>query len=110
MADMTDAKAKSLAYKIRRAYTLAQANKGEDRITQKDVKMAEKAIKGMDILSASQRDRAKVNKASKYDELPKGLRKDTTTGFGANITVEGKSMGGEIEVGKGGDYIKDLID
>ena len=45
----------------------------------------------------------------KFDELPEGLKKDTTTGFGANITVEGKSMGGEIEVGKGKDYIKDLI-
>ena len=46
---------------------------------------------------------------SKYDELPEGLKKDTTTGIGANITVEGKSMGGEIEVGKGKDYISDLI-
>ena len=41
--------------------------------------------------------------------LPEGLKKDTTTGFGVNI-IEEKNMGGEIKVGKGGDYIKDLID
>jgi len=77
---MTDAQAKSKAYNIRRAYNLAQANKGEDRITQSDVREAEKALEGMDVLSASRRDRAKVKKA-----------KD-----GMMIT-------------KGGDYIKDLL-
>ena len=49
---------------------------------------------------------------NRIEDLPAGLRKDTTTGFGANIideTPEGKSMGGEIEVGKGKDYIADLI-
>lgn len=80
MGNMTDAEAKSLAYKKRRAYTLAQANKGEDRLTRSDVEMAEKAIEGMDELSASARDKAKVKKASK----------------GAMIL-------------KGGDYIKDLL-
>ena len=80
MGKMTDAEAKSLAYQKRRAYTLAQANKGEDRLTQSDVREAEKALEGMDELSASTRDRAKVKKASK----------------GAMIL-------------KGGDYIKDLL-
>ena len=51
---------------------------------------------------------------NKFDELPEGLKKDTTTGYGANIimdeTPERKSKGGAIEIMKGKDYIKDLID
>lgn len=45
---------------------------------------------------------------NKFDDLPEGLKKDTTTGFGVTI-IEEKNMGGEIKVGKGGDYIQDLI-
>jgi len=80
MGKMTDAEAKSQAYKKQRVYALAQATKGEDRVTKKDLEYAEEGIKGYDILSASARDRAKVKKASK----------------GAMIL-------------KGGDYIKDLL-
>ena len=80
MGKMTDAEAKSQAYKKQRVYALAQANKGEDRVTKKDLEYAEEGLKGYDILSASARDRAKVKKASK----------------GAMIL-------------KGGDYIKDLL-
>ena len=80
MGEMTDAEAKRIANQRRRAYALAQANKGEDRLTQSDVREAEKALEGMDELRASARDKAKVKKASK----------------GAMIL-------------KGGDYIKDLL-
>ena len=80
MGKMTDAEAKSQAYKKQRIYALAQANKGEDRVTKKDLEWAEEGLKGYDILSASARDEAKVKKASK----------------GAMIL-------------KGGDYIKDLL-
>jgi hypothetical protein len=84
-------KNKDIASTKDKIYSYAKKNKSEDRLTEKDIEASEKIL-------------------LKMDELPEGLKKDTTTGFGANITVEGKSMGGEIEVGKGGDYIKDLID
>ena len=53
--------------------------------------------------------RRSIDEENKFDDLPEGLKKDTTTGFGVTI-IEEKNMGGEIKVGKGGDYIKDLID
>ena len=60
------------------------------------------------------------DKQNKKD-LPRGLQIDTTTGEGANITKEKimipkkkptkafMGLGGEVEIKKGGDYIKDLI-
>lgn len=57
-------------------------------------------------------DKERKTKLQYANDPPAAMRKDTTTGFGVNIideTPERKSMGGEIEVGKGKDYIKDLI-
>ena len=92
---------------LKAVYELAQKNKGEDRITQADVNQAKKTLgykkpkdKGM-------------SKIKDYDnnieDLPRGLQIDTTTditGSSANKFDDG----GEVSVGKGSDYIKDLID
>jgi hypothetical protein len=42
------------------------------------------------------------------DDLPRGLKMDTTTN--SSGTTRNFSMGGDVTVGKGSDYIKDLID
>ena len=86
---------------LKQVYELAKKNKGEDRITKSDIKASKKAL--------GYKEPKNYSKINDYDELPEGLKKDTTTGFGVNI-IEEKNMGGEIKVGKGGDYIKDLID
>ena len=67
---------------LRKAYTLAQKNKSGDRLTQADIKDAKEALYG------------KPKKSADY-----GAIKDYAE----------LSTGGEINVGKGGDYIKDLI-
>jgi hypothetical protein len=77
---MTPEEAKIKAYRKRKIYTLAQANKGEDRLTQNDIKIAIDQQSAMDEMSAIAREKGKVKKYSK----------------GAMIL-------------KGGDYIKDLL-
>ncbi len=42
------------------------------------------------------------------EDLPRGLKMDTTTN--SSGTTRKFSMGGDVTVGKGSDYIKDLID
>ena len=42
------------------------------------------------------------------EDLPRGLQIDTTTN--SSGTTRNFSMGGDVTVGKGSDYIKDLID
>jgi CRISPR/Cas system CMR subunit Cmr4 (Cas7 group RAMP superfamily) len=42
------------------------------------------------------------------EDLPRGLKMDTTTN--SSGTTREFSMGGDVTVGKGSDYIKDLID
>lgn len=43
------------------------------------------------------------------DDLPRGLKMDTTTDSSGSAANK-FSTGGDVTVGKGGDYIKDLID
>ena len=48
-------------------------------------------------------------KEKKFEDIPEGLKKDTTTGFGVNIIVEeveGKRLGGDISCKGGGAAIK----
>ena len=78
---MTDAE-KVKIEKIRAVYEYAKKNKGEDRLTRADIKDAKEALYG------------KPKKSADY-----GAIKDYAE----------LSTGGEINVGKGGDYIKDLI-
>jgi hypothetical protein len=47
-------------------------------------------------------------KENNPDDLPRGLKMDTTTN--SSGTTRKFSMGGDVTVGKGSDYIKDLID
>ena len=42
------------------------------------------------------------------EDLPRGLQIDTTTN--SSGTTRKFNMGGDVSVGKGSDYIKDLID
>ena len=150
MGKLTDAEAKSQAYKKQRVYALAQATKGEDRVTKKDLEYAEEGLKGYDILSASARDEAKVKKPIKAvagvlaglaagvapgviglgylakkkmkktsavaepndDKYSMNNKKPIMDLYQKTVKQNTANMytGGEVEVTKGGDYIKDLID
>lgn len=68
---------------LRKVYALAQKNKSEDRLTQADIEQAKKVLN--------------------YKEPKKAAD------YGAIKDYAELSTGGEINVGKGGDYIKDLI-
>lgn len=81
---------------LRRAYTMAQANKGEDRITKSDVDDAKKVVKTRMIYETAKKD--------------KGEDRVTQADIQNAKKLLNFSGGGEVEVGKGGDYIKDLID
>jgi len=82
---------------LRQSYNLAKEAKGEDRLTARDVAEAKKVVK-----------------ARKVYETAKEMKgEDRITQ--ADIKVAEKSIpefssGGDVVIGKGGDYIKDLID
>ena len=135
--EITPEEAKQRVNRKRKVYSLAQANKGEDRLTQKDIEIASDAVSAMDKMSALSRDKAKVQKFNKGSKKKMPKARDMAMGnknivyLGDPYMVDGEmfdpvkadpetylrpkdaktySEGGEINVGKGGDYIKDLID
>ena len=135
--EITPEEAKQRVNRKRKVYSLAQENKGEDRLTQKDIQIASDAVSAMDKMSALSRDKAKVQKFNKGSKKKMPEARDMAMGnknivyLGDPYMVDGKmydpvkehpedyirpkdaktySSGGEINVGKGGDYIKDLID
>jgi len=140
---MTDAEK---AKKIRAVYEYAKKNKGEDRLTQADIKDAKEALYGKPKKSADYgviKDYAELSKGGGMDmgkkeeptqwitkkekptqwitkkEKPKKWITKKSRGGGMDMgqmpnTVKPEPRGnpGIVEnvVGKGGDYIKDLID
>jgi len=144
---MTDAEK---AKKIRAVYEYAKKNKGEDRLTQADIKDAKEALYGKPKKSAD------YGAIKDYGELSKGgqikpvkavlgvlalgaagaigakklMKKKSSTVSPDDVkySLKDKNMltdlyqkatkqetskmnsGGEVEVMRGGDYIKDLID
>ena len=87
--------------KIRAVYELAQKNKGEDRLTQADIKQAKKVLNYKEPKKA-----ADYGAIKDYAELSKGGGMD----MGHKPRPRGNPGIVENVVGKGGDYIKDLID
>jgi hypothetical protein len=91
---------------LKAVYELAEKNKSEDRLTQADVNQAKKTLgykkpkdKGMSKIK---------DYDNNMDDLPRGLQIDTTTDSSGSAANK-FSTGGDVTVGKGGDYIKDLI-
>jgi len=80
MGNMTDEQKKLALLRLQEGYKTAKKNKGEDRVTGKDIEIGLAMNKAKRTLQDMDRDEAKVKKASK----------------GAMIL-------------KGGDYIKDLL-
>ena len=100
--------------KARKVHEIAKEMKGEDRITQADIKMAEKSIPKFSIGKDVKR---KKKYAIKDDNSLMGIRfedhlteKDIENSVKTVEPVKEFSSGGDVIVGKGGDYIKDLID
>ena len=147
---MTDAE-KTKIEKIRAAYKLAKKNKGEDRLTQSDIKDAKEALYGKPKKAADYgaiKDYGELSKGGQIKPIKavlgvavlgtkkgrdtlkkffKGKKKilSSAPGMAAVPTTLNKGGGmdmghkprprgnpGIVEnvVGKGGDYIKDLID
>jgi len=146
---MTDAE-KTKIEKIRAAYKLAKKNKGEDRLTQSDIKDAKealygkpkkdadygaikdygelskggqikpvKAVLGVAVLATKKgRDTLKkffkgkkeiASSAPGMAAVPRTMNKGGGMDMGAKPRPRGNPGVVETVVGKGGDYIKDLI-
>ena len=86
---------------LKAVYELAQKNKSEDRLTQADIKQAKKVLNYKEPKKA-----ADYGAIKDYAELSKGGGMD----MGHKPRPRGNPGIVENVVGKGGDYIKDLID
>jgi hypothetical protein len=91
---------------LKAVYELAQKNKGEDRLTQADIKQAKKVLNYKEPKKA-----ADYGAIKDYAELSKGGGMDMGQ-MPNTVKPEPRGNPGIVEtvVGKGGDYIKDLID
>ena len=140
MGKMTDEQKKLALLRIKEGYKTAKKEKGEDRVTGEDIEIGLGMNKAKRNLQDIYRDRAKVKPAGAVlgilamgalgaKALSKAKKKSSTVSSDdVKYTLKDKNMvtdlyqkatkqetakmnmGGEVEVMKGGDYIKDLID
>jgi hypothetical protein len=81
---------------LKKSYNLAKEAKGEDRLTTRDLEEAKKVVK-----------------AKKKYEIAKEMKGEDRVTMAdvkkAEKSIPDFSTGGDVVVGKGGDYIKDLL-
>jgi len=90
---------------VRMKYEIANNLKKEDRLTQRDLENAEKIVKARKKYLI--KDNEALGGARTEDRL---TQRDIENATKTVKEVNEFSTGGDVVVGKGGDYIKDLID
>lgn len=104
MSDKFTESDKKLAME-RMKYNVANNLKKEDRLTQKDLNDAKKIVKAR--MKYLIKDNEALGGARTEDRL---TQRDIENSTKTIKEVNEFSTGGDVVVGKGGDYIKDLID